>query len=121
MGLIQSFKYALKGLAYVLKSEQNARIHLVIAVLVFVLGLLLNLSVIQLSVILFAIVIVFLAEIINTAFEKILDIIDDKRNIKIELIKDMAAGAVLIASITAFIVGVIVLIPRFVEIIWPLI
>ena len=118
MGFISSLRYALVGLWYILKSEPNARIHLVTAVAVFTAGLALGLSNAELAAIFFAIIIVFLAEIINTAFEKTLDIIDPEYSPQVKLIKDMAAGAVLVASIGAVIIGVAIFRPYVLGLLW---
>jgi diacylglycerol kinase len=118
MGFIKSVRYALVGLWYILKSERNARIHLMVAALVFTAGLAMGLSNAELAAIFFAIIIVFLAEIINTAFEKTLDIIDGDIRPEIKLIKDMAAGAVLVASIGAVIIGVAIFRPYVLELLW---
>ena len=103
--IIRGFGFAVKGLWYVLRYERNARIHLVAAVFALLLSLYLHVSDVELAAVFFAIIIVFLAEIVNTALEKTLDLIDTKPNHQIMIIKDMAAGAVLVAAIAAAIVG----------------
>lgn len=102
------FQYAFKGLWYVLRYERNARIHLVAAVFAFGLGVYLHVSDVELAAIFFAIIIVFLAEIFNTAIEKTLDLIDQERNLRIMIIKDMAAGAVLVAASAAAVMGIVI-------------
>ncbi len=118
MKFYKSFYFALKGLVYVLASERNARIHLVLAVLALALGIKLDVSNLGLAAIFFAIVLVFLAEIMNTAFEKTLDLIDKNHNQQIKLIKDMAAGAVLVTSVAALLIGIIILLPPLLEVLW---
>lgn len=118
MGLIKSFYYSFQGLMYILRTQHNARIHLLMAVLVLLLGLLLGVSDIGLSALFFAVVIVFLAEIINTAFEKTLDLIDTNHHPEIKVIKDMAAGAVLIAAVAATLIGLVVLGPPLKALLW---
>lgn len=109
--LINGFKYALLGLVYILKSEQNARIHLGIALVVLGAGLYLNLSPAELAAIFFAVIIVFLAEVLNTAIEKTLDLIEPQHNGRVAIIKDMAAGAVLVAAGGALIIGAVIFWP----------
>jgi diacylglycerol kinase (ATP) len=116
---LKSFTYAFQGLLYVFKYERNARIHLLFAVLVFVLGVYLNVSDVQLAAIFFAVVLVFLAEVINTAFEKTLDLIDTAHNPRIRIVKDMAAASVLVAATAAVIMGFVVFMPYIVRLIWP--
>ncbi len=110
-GLVASFKHAINGLRYVVRHERNARIHLVFAILVLVAGAIVKLSSLALAAVLFAIILVFLAEIINTAFEKTLDIVEPNHHPTVKLIKDMAAGAVLVTAVAAIIIGVVVFTP----------
>jgi diacylglycerol kinase len=116
--IIKSFKYALRGVVYILKSERNARVHLLMATLATMLGLAFQISNSEMAAVGFAIIIVFVAEITNTAVEKTLDLIDTKHNPKIELIKDMSAGAVLVASGSALFIGVLVFYPYVLEWMW---
>jgi diacylglycerol kinase (ATP) len=112
---IKGFHYASKGVLYVLQYERNARAHLLFAVLAFVLGVFLRVTDTQLAAIFFAIIIVFLAEIFNTAIEKTLDLIDTDHNPQIMIIKDMAAGAVLVAAGAAALMGVVIFGPYLVR------
>jgi diacylglycerol kinase (ATP) len=111
-GLIKSFRDALKGIGYVIRFERNARIHLVAALAVLVLGLATRVSDFELAAIFFAVIIVFLAELFNSAFEKTLDIIETRHHPQIAIVKDMAAGGVLIAAAAAVIIGVVIFLPR---------
>jgi diacylglycerol kinase (ATP) len=113
--LLKSFGYAVTGIRYVLRYERNARAHLVLAILALLLGLELRVSDVQLASIFFAIIIVFLAEIINTAFEKTLDIISPDHHPQVKIIKDMAAGAVLVAASGAVIIGLVIYVPYLVR------
>lgn len=116
--VFNSFIYAGRGILYVLRNERNARIHLVFAVLAFISGVLLGLTNAELAAVFFAILLVFLAEVINTAFEKTLDLIDRNHNPQIQIIKDMAAGAVLIAALGAIAVGVVTFTPYVLGAVW---
>ena len=120
VGIIKSFKDAVTGIAHILRSERNARIHVGIAFAVLAVGIMLNLSVIELAATFFSIITIFLAEIANTALEKTLDLIEPHPNDKIRLVKDMAAGAVLIASVGAAVIGIIIFWPYLAEILWRL-
>lgn len=119
MGFIKSLKAASMGLVEVFKSERNAKIHLIVAFIVVLLGLSLGISSSEWAVIFLAILLVFLAEIVNTAFEKTLDIVDPNHNPKVRIIKDMMAGAVLVAALGAIIIGIAVFWPYLLGIIWP--
>jgi diacylglycerol kinase (ATP) len=118
MGFVKSIRDALNGVWYVLRGERNARIHLIIAVLVFAAGRFLALSNAELAAIFFAILIVFLAEIVNTALEKTLDLIDTKPNAQIKIVKDMAAGAVLVAATGAIVIGFAIFYSYVLEALW---
>ena len=120
MGFIKSIRDALRGLWYVIRSERNARIHLAVAVVVFGAGRFLALSNAELAAIFFAILIVFLAEVVNTALEKTLDLIDTKPNAQIRIVKDMAAGAVLVAATGAVVIGLAIFYPYVLELMWRL-
>ncbi len=109
--LINGFKFALIGLGHILRSEQNARVHLVVAIAVLGAGLYLGLSPAELAAIFFAVIIVFLAEVLNTAIEKTLDLIEPDHSGKVAIIKDMSAGAVLVAAGGALIIGVVIFWP----------
>ncbi|MFA5038092.1 MAG: diacylglycerol kinase family protein [Candidatus Omnitrophota bacterium] len=111
--LFQSFKLALEGIRFMVRSEQNMRIHLFFAVFAVVLSLLLKISPLEFIFIIFAIVLVLITETANTAFELLLDFVHgDKYHPDVKLLKDIAAGGVFIAAVNAFIIGVVVFGPR---------
>ena len=107
------------GVLHVFEHERNARVHLAFAILAFLLGVFLQVSATELAAVFFAVILVFLAEIFNTAIERTLDLIDIRENAQIKLIKDMAAGAVLVAATAAVMIGVAIFAPYIVELIWP--
>jgi diacylglycerol kinase len=115
-GVAASFVHAWHGVLHVFKHERNARMHLLSAV--FVMGLWLGLSDAELAAVFFAVIIVFLAEMFNSAIERTLDLIDVKENPRIKLIKDMSAGAVLVAAVAALVVGVAIFAPYIWELVW---
>lgn len=117
-GVIRGFVYAFRGIAHIFKNERNARLHLAIALAALFLGWVLDVSNPEAAAIFFAILIVFLAEVLNTAIEKTLDLIDREHNPQIAIIKDMAAGAVLVASIGAAIIGVVIFVPYVIDLLW---
>ena len=106
--LVDSFNYAIEGLIYVLKSQRNMRIHFLFAVLLLLLGIYLNLSKIELLVLLMAIAFVLFAEIFNTAIEYTVDLVGTNVNPLARIIKDVGAGAVLLASVTGLIIFYII-------------
>lgn len=114
-GLIKGFLHAWHGVLYVFEHERNARIHLVFAIIAFCLGVALQVSDVELAAIFFAVILVFFAEVTNTAIEKTLDLIDAKEHPQIKLIKDMAAGAVLITAVAAATIGFVIFVPALVR------
>jgi len=118
MGIIKNFKYALIGLGHILKSERNARIHLAVAVVVSAAALALDLPATELVAIFFAIMTVFIAEIFNTVVEKMLDLLHPDQSPKVALIKDMAAGAVLVTAVGAAIMGFVIFSPYVLDLLW---
>lgn len=109
---LKSFSYAFNGLKVLFKEEHNARIHLLVTILVIILGLVFQVSLIEWIILIFAIGFVLISEIINTAIEQIADFISPQKHPKIKIIKDLAAASVLISSICAFVVGLIIFIPK---------
>lgn len=121
MVTLASFKYASRGLREVIKSERNAKIHVFFAILAIVLSLLFKISLLEFLFVFISIVLVFFAEITNTAVEKTLDLISQEKNHLVQLIKDMLAGAVLVTAIGALVVAGCVFGPRFINLIKNLI
>jgi diacylglycerol kinase len=105
-GFKNTFKNARKGFRLVLRSEMNIRIHLVIAMLVLLLAYFLNFSALEYCALIFAIVIVIVTEMINTAIEFTLDAIYHNRYSKmVGMAKDISAGAVMFASVASVFIG----------------
>jgi diacylglycerol kinase (ATP) len=102
---LESLNCAIEGILYVAKHERHMRYHFAIAVIVLLVSLFLNLSTFEFVLLAVSITFVLFAEVINTAFETITDIITAEYNPMIKAVKDMAAGGVLIASIGAAIMG----------------
>jgi diacylglycerol kinase (ATP) len=117
-GFLSSMLHAVHGVRHVFRHERNARIHLVAAIAAFLVGVFLKVSSAELAAVFFAVIIVFLAEIFNTAIERTLDLIDTRENPRIKIIKDMSAGAVLVAATAAVIVGVAIFAPYILELLW---
>lgn len=118
MGIVSNFKYALIGLGHILKSERNARIHLAVAVIVSIATIVLDLPATEMVAIFFAILTVFIAEIFNTVIEKTLDLVHPGESPKVALIKDMAAGAVLVTAVGAAIMGFVIFMPYVLDVLW---
>ncbi len=119
MGFIKSLGHAGNGVLEVLRSERNARLHILAALAALTLGVFLGVEPAELAAIFFVILLVFLAELFNTAIEKTLDLIDGKNNPRIKVIKDITAGGVLIAAVGAVIIAVVIFWPYILGFIWP--
>lgn len=109
--LVRSFLYASRGIINLLKSEQNARIHLIYAILVAVMAYVLSISRIEAIILFFAVTLVIATEIINTAIEKLLDVVNPNSSKLVEFIKDAMAGAVLVTAIIALVVTIMIFLP----------
>lgn len=107
-GFNNTFKNARKGFRLVLKSEMNLRIHVVIAFFVLILAYILKFSALEYCMLLFAIAIVIVSEMLNTAIEFALDsVYHNKYSKMVGMAKDISAGAVMFASVISILVGII--------------
>jgi diacylglycerol kinase len=105
---ISSFACAIKGAAFLIRSQPHARIHLAATGAVFVLGLALNLQRLEWCLLIIAIMIVWVAEGMNTALEAIADAVHPAHHPLIGRAKDVAAAAVLIAAVGAVLIGILI-------------
>jgi diacylglycerol kinase (ATP) len=107
-----SFKYAGRGLGYVIRTQKNAWIHSAIMIGVIALSFWLRIARMEWVAILVVIGMVWMAEFINTSLESIVDMISPERHPLAQVGKDVAAAAVLFAATIAIIVGILVLSPH---------
>ncbi len=110
----RSFSHALRGLITIWKTQHNARLILIIAVGVIAAGIIMQISNIEMMIVLLSIGLVFVAEIFNSMVEETIDLILLLHLERIKVIKDMAAGAVWIACIISVVVGYFVFIKRII-------
>lgn len=114
---VKSFKCAISGIVYGMKTQRNIIIQLCFAVLAIFFGAFLKISKIEWIVIIFTIMFVIFAEMINTAIESVTDLITEEYNKKAKIAKDVAAGAVLISSINAICMGLIIYLDKILALI----
>ncbi|MBL1227454.1 diacylglycerol kinase family protein [Enterococcus sp. BWR-S5] len=115
---ITSLEFAIQGIRTVFKEERNMRTHVLMGVLAIIAGFLFGLHTMEWLWLLFVIFLVLIVEIINTAFENVVDMCTDFHFHPIgKKIKDMAAGAVLITACFSVIVGCIIFLPK----VWQLV
>ncbi|MDZ7338050.1 MAG: diacylglycerol kinase family protein [candidate division KSB1 bacterium] len=110
----RSFRYAFRGLAILVREEHNARIHLVAAVGVIAAGVLFRLSRWEWVAVTFAIGLVFSFELLNSALERLADVVSPERSEAIGKIKDLSAAGVLMSALTALVIGLWVFVPKIV-------
>ena len=110
-----SFKYAFGGIAFVFRTQRNARIHGLITLCVVALGLWLRLPGVDWAILVLAMMVVWVSEIFNTAIEAHVDFTSPEKRQQAKVAKDVAAAAVLVSAMGAVIVGLIILGPPLVE------
>lgn len=112
--LIKSFGYALSGVAYTTKTQMNFRIHLAAILVVAIAGWYVQLSSADWLWIILAIGLVLVTELLNTAIEILVDLVSPEFNVQAGKVKDVAAGAVIVAAFISVAIGAIVFIPKFI-------
>ncbi|QDI89780.1 diacylglycerol kinase family protein [Salicibibacter halophilus] len=106
--LFFSFVFASRGLWYVLKNEQNMAIHMIIASAVLVLGFVVGIGLMEWAILLVVIGGVITFELVNTAIERVVDLVSEGYHPLAKIAKDVAATAVFVYSLIAVIVGIII-------------
>jgi diacylglycerol kinase (ATP) len=106
--ILDSFNYAFEGIVHVLRTQRNMRIHFLVATAVLVIAVVVNVSKLELIALILAIAFVLIAEMINTAIEGAIDVATTSFDPMAKLAKDIAAGAVLLATATAVAIGYLV-------------
>ena len=102
----RSFRYAFSGIGYMLRSQHNAWVHLAITVAVCLAGWWFGISAADWRWLIVAIVLVWVAETMNTAFEYLCDVVSPEFHVSVARAKDIAAGAVLICAGGAALIGI---------------
>lgn len=110
--LRESFKIAIAGIGYLFVFHRNMRIIFLLGILAFLSGVYLELRGIELVVLCLTIMVVFMAEMFNTAIEIMMDMLKDEYHIRIKLIKDISAAVVLLSALNAIAVGAILFIKK---------
>lgn len=111
-GFKEKFGFALAGISYAWSTQSNLRVHLSAAFLVLLAAFLFRLRAGEFVFLFFAIFLVFIAEILNTAIELAVDLFGPGHHHLAKAVKDVAAGAVLLAALNAVIVGILVFYPH---------
>ena len=113
--LWNSFGYGFTGIKDLLRSEQNARIHLFVSCCVVLAGFLLTISPLEWCIVALCIGLVFAAEAFNTAIEKLIDHLFETKHETARFVKDVSAGGVLIAATSTIVCGVVIFLPKILD------
>jgi diacylglycerol kinase len=108
---IKSFSHAFSGLMFVFRTQVNVRIHLLAALLVIIFGFYFRVTAVEWSILIICMCSVIGFEMMNTAIERLADEVSVAYNKRIGIVKDIAAGAVLVVSIGAAAIGLLIFIP----------
>ncbi len=107
----KSFQYAIEGWRYVLKTQHNAWIHAIVSLLVFGLAYWLKLPLRDWAVLILTIIVVWIAEFMNTAIEAVVDLYEGDLHPIAKIAKDVSAAAVLLGAVGAMVVGLLIMGP----------
>ncbi|MXX27310.1 MAG: diacylglycerol kinase family protein [Caldilineaceae bacterium SB0668_bin_21] len=108
----QSLAFALAGLRHALRSQRNLRIHIAIAVVVVIAGIVLRISRTEWAVVVTLIALVIGLELLNTAIEALVDLASPEPHSLAKVAKDTAAGAILVAALGSVAAGLVIFLPR---------
>ena len=113
--LFKSFTYAFRGISKTFLEEQNLQIQSIVGIIIIIIAYFLKISSIEWSLIILAIFVVILMEMINSAIERITDALKPRIHSYVKEIKDIMAGAVMLSSLLAIIIGLIIFIPYIIK------
>lgn len=107
----KSFKYALEGIHYAFKNDQNLLAHILVAFLVMNVSIALRVTPFEMAILGLTIMMVIVAEMVNSAIEKMVDLITKEHRQEAKIAKDVSAGMVLLTACAAAIIGTLTLLP----------
>jgi diacylglycerol kinase len=116
---IIGFGHAFRGLWYALRTQRNARVHVTIAILAILLGIVLRISALEFAMVFVAITGVFITEMFNTVFELCVDLASPEYHPLAKIAKDVAAGAVLLSAMLSVVIGLFVFGPHLLGLLHP--
>lgn len=112
---IDSFKYAITGIGTFFKSQTHPKIHLLALVFVTLAGFLFKVSTTEWLILILTMTIVLVAEAFNSAMEMLCDKVTSEKDPIIKNVKDISAGAVLLSAIASIIIGLLIFLPKILE------
>ena len=110
--MLNSFKYAFRGILDALKSETNLKIHFIISIIVILFAIYFKFSTVEFAILFLTISLVIILEFINTTVEKLSDIIHPDKSEEVRVVKDISAGAVLLGAIASIVIGIFLFLPK---------
>jgi diacylglycerol kinase (ATP) len=113
--LIKSFGHAFEGLEHAYKRDQNLRIHFFIGTLVVIASIVLQVNPFEMGILGVMILLVMVTEMINTALERMVDLITKEHREDAKIAKDVAAGMVFLTAVGSLIVGVLIFLPHIIK------
>jgi len=113
--LLKSFKYALTGLSKAFWEEQNFRIDIFIALFVLFISVYFQIKVWQFIILIIMITLVLILEIINSIFERLIDLLKPRLHQYVKDIKDMTAAAVFIGALASLLIGILIFLPYVID------
>ncbi len=119
IAFLNSFVYAWHGLVYAVRTQRNARVHMLLGSIAIILGIVLHISSVEFAMVFIAITLVFIAEMFNTVAEACIDLVTSEYHPLARIAKDVAAGAVLLNAMLSVLIGGLVFIPHLWPIVWP--
>jgi len=114
---IDSFKYSMQGIKHTYTQEQSLVIHLITTILLIIMGFVFDISLIEWVITLLFLGVIVAIELLNTAIEAVVDLVTDKYNHLAKIAKDCGSAAVFIVTLVGIIVGLIIYIPKIMELI----
>ena len=113
---LNSVRYALNGLTWFLRHERNGRLEFVITLITVAMGVWLHISMTEWCLVMLCIALIIAGEMINTSIERVADFMTREQHPEIGLIKDLAAGAVLVLSVIAAMIGLLIFAPKIIAV-----
>jgi len=110
--MLKAFYFAFNGVGKFISTERNAAVHFFATIVVVIAGIFFRVSTMEAVALTIAIALVWITELLNTCIEKTMDFISLEQHPQIKHIKDIAAGAVLIASVASAVIGLLIFIPK---------
>lgn len=111
----ESVHHAMDGISYTITHERNFKIEIIFGCLVMIFSYLFRVSVLEFSLLIIMISLVLVLEMVNTAIERVVDLVTKDYHELAKNAKDVAAGAVFIASMFSVVLGIVIFLPKIIQ------